>query len=117
MNFVIKCAYCNNTYAVSISGNETSFECNCCGAANDMERVIERVPTWKGLVKGKAEPVTDTEIGTIKSFDISKYKVKSDLEIIAEEYNAASDRERKGLFEMLADVAENHWYPELKDDN
>ncbi len=117
MKYIIKCAYCDNTYAVSISNRETNFECNCCGATNGMKDVIERVPTWKGLVKGsKTESVTDTEIDTIKSFRIGDYKVKSDLEIMVEEYNAASSRKQKGLFEMLADVDEDPWYPELKND-
>lgn len=118
MKYIVKCSYCDNTYAVNVSKHEMTFICNSCGAANGMGNVIERIPTWKSLVKGnRNEAVTDADISGIKSFDISDYKIENNWKKSLKNFGKAYAEELKKRFWIFTGEEDDPWYPELKDDD
>lgn len=77
MKYIIKCPYCDKTYTVNISGKATDFICSSCGGANGMQDVVKQVATPQILSgRGKKDHVTETNIDTIKSFNMEEHKVE-----------------------------------------
>ncbi len=80
MKYIIKCPYCDKTYTVNISGKATDFICSSCGGANGMQDVVKQVATPQILSgRGKKDHATETNIDTIKSFNMEEHKVENDF--------------------------------------
>lgn len=80
MKYIIKCSYCDKTYTVNTFGAETDFICSSCGGANGMENVVERITVSQKIKsKGKSDPIMDTNMDTINSFEMKEHKVKNPI--------------------------------------
>jgi len=81
MKYIIKCSYCDKTYTVNVSGKATDFICSSCGGANGMKDVVKQVATPQILSgRGKKDPITDTDIDTIKSFHLGEHEIERDFQ-------------------------------------